>query len=1106
MAITNITGISDSRVAPVAGKIINETPGQQLVLTSSFIRAGRLAGDISFFAGKKVYVMPTDDETFVSYEAKNRDTLLERLRIMKACAEGEECVVVAPASVAIRHLQPSSVFMGHGMHFHLGERLDLQKAVNRMIDIGYERVPMVYARGQFSLRGDILDIFTPYSDLPVRIELFDVEIESLRSFDPDTQRSADRLEEFEVYPATLLIRDSKAFDDAAEKIRKNYDKLPERRDALLDSILTLTNIQHLENYMNYFYPDYEYIWDYMDDPTIIIDDPGRIYEGLTARMTEFESDFETFTERGLVIPEDRSNFPGAEDYFRLYDKDDVYFCSPFSRAVKGVSTYREIRNMTSRQMFSFNGKLDMLEREINRYKDNGYTVNIVCSSQERLVNIEEFLTRTGLLGKVIVKKGELTQGMDFPEEKECYITDGDIFGTYKLRKKKGKPSPSKSKGQPIKSFSDISKGDFVVHEKHGIGKYIGLEQLTVNGEKKDYLKVKYAGDDLLYVPAEQMELIQKYIGASSGKPKINKLSGTEWRQTKAKAKMAIANMAKELLEIQAKRKMGKGFRFGPDTVWQKEFEEAFPFEATGDQLRCIEEIKRDMESPQTMDRLLCGDVGYGKTEVAARAMFKAVSEGKQVAVLVPTTILANQHYRTLKERFSDFPFKVDMLSRFRTAEEQQQTVKNIGKGTVDLVVGTHRLLSKDIHFKDLGLLIIDEEQRFGVRHKEKIKIIKGNVDVLTLSATPIPRTLNMSLLGIRDMSLIEEPPQDRYPVQTYVMEEDDALIRDAIERELDRGGQVFIVYNRVSGVHRIAEHIGELVPGKRIGVGHGQMSETALENVMMDFINGDIDILVSTTIIESGIDIPNVNTEIIIDADKFGVSQLYQLRGRVGRSNRLAYAYLMHKKNKVLSEVAQQRLRAIKDFTEFGAGFKIAMRDLEIRGAGNVLGEEQSGHLVNVGYELYCKLVDDAVKALNGEAVDAERTDANIDINVSAYIPDTYIADEVLKLSMYKKISSVETDVDEEDIREELIDRFGDIPKATEDLIKVARMRSAAEKIGLSRVIIRGNRMTLKYPAKSGNKDIVLFLDKKSGNLGEAVALLDVMYTETMKKKSEEEN
>ena len=638
------------------------------------------------------------------------------------------------------------------------------------------------------------------------------------------------------------------------------------------------------------------------------------------------------------------------------------------------------------------------------------------------------------------------------------------------------------------------------HEKHGIGKYIGLEQLTIQGEKKDYLKVKYAGDDLLYVPADQMELIQKYVGSTAGTPKINKLSGTEWRQTKAKAKMAIANMAKELLEVSAQRKMEPGYKFGPDTVWQKEFEDAFPFEETGDQLRCIEEIKRDMESPESMDRLLCGDVGYGKTEVAARAMFKAVSEGKQVAVLVPTTILANQHYNTLKDRFEKFPFKVELLSRFRTEAEQAKTIRGLAKGTVDVVIGTHRLLSKDIQFKDLGLLVIDEEQRFGVQHKERIKKIKKGVDVLTLSATPIPRTLHMSLIGIRDMSLIEEPPSDRYPVQTYVMEEDDHIIRDAIERELDRGGQVFVVYNRVSGVHRIAEKIRDLVPGKRIGVGHGQMSEESLENVMMDFINGDIDILVATTIIESGIDIPNVNTEIIIDADKFGVSQLYQLRGRVGRSNRLAYAYLMHKKDKVLSEVAQQRLRAIRDFTEFGAGFKIAMRDLEIRGAGNILGQEQSGHLVNIGYELYCKLVDDAVRALNGEATDTKRHEANIDINMSAYIPDSYISDEVLKLSMYKKIAAVETAEDEEEIRNELIDRFGDIPKATEDLIKVARLRSLAESIGLIKVTVRGNRMTLKYPKKDNVKDTVLLLSKKTNNLGEAA---DLLYVMSMKAKAD---
>ena len=1095
MGIVDIQGIADSRTAAVFGKMIRERGGRTLIVTPSYIRAERLAGDLSFFVDVPVHVLPSDDESFMGYEARNRDTLLERLRVMRYALREKDTVIVAPVQAVIKKMLPHEVFAGSSIELKLGPQMDPSEIAKRLVDIGYERVPMVYAKGQFSLRGDILDIFTPYDNLPVRAEFFDTEVESLRHFDPDTQRSVKKLDSVDIMPASLLIKDEEAISRAKDLVTEKYAKLPERRDSLLESISNLSNLQHLEYYIDYFYEEPEYLWQYMDDPLIMIDDPQRAYDNTRARSRELMDDFEIFLEREMVVKSDFDCFPSTDDYLKLYEQKNVVFGTPVPRTITGAGTYDEIRSVRCRQMISFGGKLDMLSKEIQRMLKTGFKITLVCSSDERVDNMNEFLTREGLSGRVWVEKGELSQGMVLTDDMLCYITDSDIFGIYKARKRKKRAAgeEEKRKSSPIKSFADISKGDYVVHEKHGIGKFIGLEQLTVKGETKDYLKVIYQGEDVLYVPADQMDLIQKYIGSGSAKPKMNRLAGTEWRNTKAKAKQAIANMAKELLEVSASRKATEGYMFGPDTVWQKEFEDAFPFEPTDDQLRCIREIKSDMQKPVAMDRLLCGDVGYGKTEVAARAVFKAVSEGKQVAVLVPTTILANQHYHTLKDRFEKFPFKVDMLSRFRTDAEQQKTIKETERGTVDVLVGTHRLLSKDVKFKDLGLLIIDEEQRFGVRHKEAVKKMRKNVDVLTLSATPIPRTLHMSLVGIRDMSLIEEPPQDRYPVQTYVIEEDDYIIREAIERELDRGGQVFVVYNRVSGVHRIAERIGKLVPQARIGVGHGQMSESALEDIMMDFINGDIDVLVSTTIIESGIDIPNVNTEIIIDADKFGVSQLYQLRGRVGRSNRLAYAYLMHKKNKVLTDVAEQRLRAIKEFTEFGAGFKIAMRDLEIRGAGNILGMEQSGHLINVGYELYCKLVDDAVKALKGEVVNPERHEATVEIGSSAYIPDSYISDDVLKLTMYKKIAAVENAADEEEMVAELEDRFGEVPKETRDLIKVARIRALAEKMELSKVTVRGERLILEYPKKAGMKPATLLLQKKHNNLGEAIEMMGIM-------------
>ena len=732
--------------------------------------------------------------------------------------------------------------------------------------------------------------------------------------------------------------------------------------------------------------------------------------------------------------------------FRL---PDVAVFTPFPKKVKGADTFDKVYNLQSRQVLTFSGKMNVLESELKTYVKKGYRVTVVCSSDERLSNLQEFTDRIGLEGKIAFARGSLTAGIDFPSEKVCWISENDIFAGRKTGRRKAK---YKDKGQKIQSFSDMREGDYVVHENHGIGRFVGIEQLSVEGEKKDYIKIKYAGNDMLYVPVEQMDIVQKYIGADGHAPKINKLSGGEWKATKAKAKAAIAVMAKDLIDLYAKRKMEKGYSFGPDTVWQKEFEDSFPYEETDDQLRAIEEIKADMEKPFSMDRLLCGDVGFGKTEVAARALFKCVADGKQAAVLVPTTILANQHYYTLKERFENFPFKVEVLSRFKTPAQQADIISRLEKGQVDLVIGTHRLLSSDVKFKDLGLLVVDEEQRFGVEAKEAIKKLKTSVDVLTLSATPIPRTLNMSLTGIKDMSLIEEPPEERYPVQTYVLEQDDQLLKEVIERELGRGGQVYVVFNRVRGIQQIADKISELVPEAAVAVGHGQMNEHALENVMLSFINGESNVLVSTTIVESGLDIPNANTMVILDSDRYGLSQLYQLRGRVGRSNRLAYAYLMYQKDKVLTEVAEKRLRAIREFTEFGAGFKVAMRDLEIRGAGNLLGTEQSGHMMNIGYELYCKMVDDAVRALQGEIVSDSKEETSVEIPVSAYIPERYIENETLKLEMYKKISGVHTYDDEDEIIDELLDRFGDVPRETVNLVKLSHIRYLAEEMSVTRI------------------------------------------------------
>ncbi|MEG0662621.1 MAG: transcription-repair coupling factor, partial [Anaerovoracaceae bacterium] len=1039
-------------------------------------------------ASKKIYVLPGDEEKLVNYEAKNRDTMLARLKVMNALQSGEDCIVVASVSAVMKKIIPKGVFRQDGLSITVGEEGSLLKFIQKLAELGYERVPMVYASGQFAVRGGILDVFTPYLDLPVRIDFFDTEVEEIRSFDPETQRSVEKLNRLDLYRAELLVYHEEVFAKAQKKIVKAYQHLEERRDQLLEAMESLMNLQQLENYLDYFYEKPEHIWDYLEENSVVIlDDPGRSQERVTARDNEFKLDFELLLEQEKVVAPEIKAHLWEKEFLKLYGLPKVFFCTPFPKAIKGVEAYEEIRQVQSRQTLSYNGKMDMLEKELKKYIEHHYKVTLVCSTQDRYDNLKDFLNRCDLGGRVWVAKGSLTSGMEFPEEKICYITDGDIFGTYKKNTRRSK---SKAKGgTPIKTFADIRKGDFVVHERHGIGKFLGLEQLTIQGEKKDYLKIKYGGKDALYIPVEQMDVIQKYVGGDSEKAKLSKFGGSEWKNTKAKAKASIANMAKELLEISAARNARIGHRFDVDTVWQKEFEDSFPYEETSDQLRCIEEIKADMESERAMDRLLCGDVGYGKTEVAARAMFKCAAEGKQVAVLVPTTVLANQHYYTLKERFEAFPFKVEMLSRFRSEKEQKNTIEKMKNGSVDVIIGTHRLLSSDIEFKDLGLLVIDEEQRFGVAHKEKIKKLRQNVDVLTLSATPIPRTLHMSLVGIRDMSVIEEPPEERYPVQTYVLEEDDFVLKEAIERELDRGGQVYIIYNRVSGVHKIAKHIDTLVPGRRIVVGHGRMAEGSLEDVMMEVMDGEADILVATTIIESGIDIPNVNTIIVIDSDRFGLSQLYQLRGRVGRSTRMAYAYLTHKPNKVLSEVAEKRLRAIKEFTEFGAGFKISMRDLEIRGAGNLLGSEQHGHMVNVGYELYCKLVDDAVKALKGEVVE-EKTEATVLVNVPAYIPERYIEDEILKLTIYKKIAGITGEEEKNELLEELADRFGEIPTEVTNLILVSWIKGMAEALSIEKISQRGAKIILDYGKNSETRPITLFATRGKGILEDISEIL----------------
>lgn len=1097
--ITNISGVSESRSAYVISQIAKEE-GQSLIITATGNRAHRLASDLSFFTDKEVLVLPAEDQIFLRYAAKNHDQLIERLKILKALRTNADCIVVAPVSAAIKKISPHKNFEKLSLHLERGSEIDPEAVKETLVKMGYERMDIVNGKGEFSFRGGIIDIFTPDGDNPYRIELFDREIDDIRSFDIETQRSVEPLKFVEVFPAEQMLADKGMFEDASKLLHKEYttqikkleknpetleaaDNLTKRRNELCEYITNVSNLQMLENYLHYFYDETEYLWDYMEKGSIIIDDPERIYEFLDTRSAEIKDDFKVMLERGQIIPKDMELITGKDDLMKVYQRDSVFLLTPFPKTIKGVSQYSQIHNVNARQMISFNGRMDVLENELKSYVRENYRIVCVLSSDERIDNIKEFVERIGLSGRVEFARGSLSAGMDFPGSKLCYISENDIFSAHKSLNRKRKSR--KSSQAKLQSFSDMKAGDYVVHENHGIGRFIGIEQLTVQGDKKDYIKIKYAGNDMLYVPVEQMDMVQKYIGSDGITPKINKLSGGEWKLTKAKAKAAIAEMASELLDLYAKRKMKQGHAFGEDTVWQKEFEDSFPYEETSDQLRATAEIKEDMERPVAMDRLLCGDVGFGKTEVAARALFKCLTDGKQAAVLVPTTILANQHYYTLKERFEQFPFKVEMLSRFRSDKQQKKIIEQVKAGEIDLIIGTHRLLSDDIEYKDLGLLVIDEEQRFGVAHKEKIKQIKENVDVLTLSATPIPRTLNMSLTGIKDMSIIEEPPEERYPVQTYVLEQDDTTLKEVITREIDRGGQVYVVYNRVRGINKIAEKIRELVPEADVVVGHGQMNEHVLEDVMLSFINGEHNVLVATTIIESGIDISNANTMVIMDADRYGLSQLYQLRGRVGRSNRIAYAYLMYQKDKVLTEVAEKRLKAIKEFTEFGAGFKVAMRDLEIRGAGNLLGSQQSGHMMNIGYELYCKLVDDAIRALKGEIVKDrdQEEELAVEIRVTANIPNWYIENETLKLHMYKKIAAIRTEEEADELYDEMLDRFGDVPRETMNLVRISRIRSLAEDLSVVRISEQGDKIIVQFGEQNPLSGYALF------NVNEAFGL-----------------
>ena len=1039
--ILQVSGCMESQKSHLMYGLSGIAP-YRLILAEDERRAREIYEDYRFY-DRKVYSYPAKDLLFFQADIHGNLLIRQRMKVIKALLEEKELTVVTSIDGCMDFLESLEKIKEQLIHYESDSTVDTEQLKNQLVALGYERVGQVEMPGQFSVRGGIVDIYCLTEENPWRIELWGDEIDSIRSFDPESQRSLENLEELTIYPAVEHIGD--------KDMVSFLDYFPEERTII-----------------------------FLDEPNRLTEKGGAVEEEYRqSRMHREEKGSRNLPENWLC------SFEQLQKELNKRNCISVCALEPKQAGWKvREKFYLEVKSISA-----YNNSFELLVKDLHQDKKQGYRIALLSGSRTRAERLAKDLQEEGLAafygqdydreicpGEIMVVYGHAKKGFEYPLIKFAVMTESDIFGQEQKKKKKKK----NYSGSRIQDFAELSIGDFVVHEKHGLGIYRGIEKVEVDRIVKDYIKIEYRGGSNLYIPATQLDCLQKYSGADASKaPKLNKLGTQEWNKTKSKVRGAVKNIAKELVELYAVRQEKEGYVCGPDTVWQREFEEMFPYEETEDQLSAIEDAKRDMESTRIMDRLICGDVGYGKTEVALRAAFKEVQESRQVAYLAPTTILAQQIYNTFVQRMKEFPVRVELLCRFRTPAQQKKAIEDLKKGQVDVIIGTHRILSKDVQFKNLGLLIVDEEQRFGVTHKEKIKQLKKDVDVLTLTATPIPRTLHMSLIGIRDMSVLEEPPMDRMPIQTYVMEYDEETVREAINRELRRGGQVYYVYNRVTDIADVALRIAKLVPDARVDFAHGQMSERELENVMYSFVNGDIDVLVSTTIIETGLDISNVNTMIIHDSDRYGLSQLYQLRGRIGRSNRTAYAFLMYRKNVMLKETAEKRLAAIREYTDLGSGFKIAMRDLELRGAGNLLGAQQHGHMNAVGYDLYCKMLNEAVKEAKGIHT-MEDFETSVDLNVDAYIPDSYISNEFQKLDIYKRIAGIETQQDYDDMLEELLDRFGEPGKAVLNLLAIAKLKAIAHQGYVTEIKQTGKtvRFTLYEKARLNTEGFPALMQK----------------------------
>ena len=1082
----NIYGISESGKSYIINGIFEENDNSMVVVTHSDVDAKNLYEDLSFYT-TDVFYFPVREVVFYNVDAISGDLRWARLKVIKEILQNERKKIIVTSIDALTSLYtPKEYYLRYSMIIKTGDDIDLKEISKSLLQCGYERVEVVEGKGEFSFRGGILDVFPPTSAYPYRVELFGDEVDSIRTFNTESQRSIEKVEEFSIFPSKEVIVDdecrSRAVQNINEELKKvianvskeNKESVEKIKGIVGKNIELLNNTYYFEtidSYLPFFYEKLDSFFDYLQGYTFVVDDFKRSSGKMESIYYEFNENYMSFLQRGDILPSQNSLLLNKGELESKLKNSSLITLSSFLNKSDGLFNTVDI-GFEEVTLNKYNGQLNMLIEDIQERKEKKYKTVILAGTRPRGERLVKTLMEKGIFstykdsidkieaGEVVITFGNLLRGFDYPELELSIISDKDIFGETR-RKRSGKAVRKKGVAK-ITSFAELKPGDYVVHANHGIGVYKGIKQMAAGGTTRDYLDIVYDKGDKLYVPVDQLDLVQKYIGSEGNSPKINKLGGAEWQKAKAKARKSINEIAQDLVKLYAARATLKGHSFGKDTEWQRQFEDEFPYEETPDQLASLEEIKSDMESDKPMDRLLCGDVGYGKTEVAIRAAFKAVMDGKQVAFLVPTTILADQHYNNFIKRFSDFPIKIDMISRFRTPKQQKATLQALKEGNVDILIGTHRLVSKDIVFKDLGLLIVDEEQRFGVAQKEKIKGMKKNVDVLTLSATPIPRTLHMSLTGVRDISVIETPPEDRYPIQTYVVEQNDQLIRDAILREIGRGGQVYFVYNRVESIDSMANYIRDLVPECKVGIMHGQMTEKELETEMIAFMNKEYDVLVCTTIIETGIDISNVNTMIVHNADKMGLSQLYQLRGRVGRANRIAYAYFIYTKDKILTEVAEKRLKALKDFTELGSGFKIAMRDLEIRGAGNMMGSSQHGHMASIGYDLYCRMLEDTIKLIKGE-IENEPIETSVDIKVDAFIPSSYITDEIQKIEVYKKIAAIENINDFMEIKSELEDRYSSIPDSVYNLMDIAYIKSICKGLYIEDIKETAKELRFKF-------------------------------------------